>query len=131
MNPKNMKKSLIHENAVANITCDFGDGDISHLGVAYLTHTIHTYIHNYLDYIKILRSHASSLFTPFSFILFRITMLHLLRCPPTSMLSFLRLLSFSPHVLTTSVSLLKFSVYVCHTGPFSYFLLSSQSSLFP
>ena len=30
MNAKNTKKSLIHENADANITCDFGDGDISH-----------------------------------------------------------------------------------------------------
>ena len=29
MNPKNSKKSLIHDNADANITCDFGDGDIS------------------------------------------------------------------------------------------------------
>ena len=29
MNPKNSKKSQIHENADANITCDFGDGDIS------------------------------------------------------------------------------------------------------
>ena len=29
MNPKDSKKSLIHENADANITCDFGDGDIS------------------------------------------------------------------------------------------------------
>ena len=28
----------------ANITCDLGDGDISRLGVAYLTHVIHTYI---------------------------------------------------------------------------------------
>ena len=46
MNPK---KSPIHENADANITCDFGDGDISRLGVAYLTHAIHTY----LDYINI------------------------------------------------------------------------------
>ena len=27
--PKIRKKSLIHENADANITCDFGDGDIS------------------------------------------------------------------------------------------------------
>ena len=41
MNPKNTKKSPIHENADANITCDFGDGDISSLGVAYLTHVIH------------------------------------------------------------------------------------------
>ena len=46
-----MKKSLIH----ANITCDFDDGDISRLGVAYLTHVnvIPTCIHRYLDYIKI------------------------------------------------------------------------------
>ena len=29
MNPKNSNKSPIHENADANITCDFGDGDIS------------------------------------------------------------------------------------------------------
>ena len=29
MNSKNMKKSPIHENADANITCDFVDGDIS------------------------------------------------------------------------------------------------------
>ena len=28
MNAKNMNKSPIHENADANITCDFGDGDI-------------------------------------------------------------------------------------------------------
>ena len=29
MNSKNTKKSQIHENADVNITCDFGDGDIS------------------------------------------------------------------------------------------------------
>ena len=29
MNAKNTKKSPIHENADTNITCDFGDGDIS------------------------------------------------------------------------------------------------------
>ena len=29
MNPKTTKKSPIHENADANITCDFGDSDIS------------------------------------------------------------------------------------------------------
>ena len=29
MNAKNTKKSLIDENADTNITCDFGDGDIS------------------------------------------------------------------------------------------------------
>ena len=29
MNPNNSKKSPTHENADANITCDFGDGDIS------------------------------------------------------------------------------------------------------
>ena len=50
MNTKNTReKTPIHENADANITCDFGDGDISRLGVAYLTYV---YIHNYLDYIK-------------------------------------------------------------------------------
>ena len=38
MNVKNTKKSPIHENADANITCDFGDGDISRLGVAKQTH---------------------------------------------------------------------------------------------
>ena len=27
--PKIRKKALIHENADANITCDFGDGDTS------------------------------------------------------------------------------------------------------
>ena len=29
LNAKNTKKSQIHENADVNITCDFGDGDIS------------------------------------------------------------------------------------------------------
>ena len=29
MNANNRKKSPIHENADANITCNFGDGDIS------------------------------------------------------------------------------------------------------
>ena len=29
MNAKNTKQSPIHENVEANITCDFGDGDIS------------------------------------------------------------------------------------------------------
>ena len=59
MNPKNSKKSPIHENADANITCDCGD--ISHLGIAYLTHVIHTYIHRWPDYSKImcLRGHSS------------------------------------------------------------------------
>ena len=38
MKAKNTKKSSIHENADANITCDFGDGDISRLGVANQTH---------------------------------------------------------------------------------------------
>ena len=48
MIPKIRKRSPIHENADANIACDFGDGDISRLGVAYLRHMIH----RYLDYIK-------------------------------------------------------------------------------
>ena len=29
LNGKNTEKSPIHENADANITCDFGDGDIN------------------------------------------------------------------------------------------------------
>ena len=36
------KKSAIHDNADANITCNFRDSDISHLRVAYLTHAIHS-----------------------------------------------------------------------------------------
>ena len=44
MNPKNTKKSPIHENADANITCDFGD--ISRLGVANQTHV---HIHDSSD----------------------------------------------------------------------------------
>ena len=52
MNPKNTKKSPIHENADANITCNFRDGDISHLGVAYLTHV---YIGRYITTSIILR----------------------------------------------------------------------------
>ena len=43
MNAKNTKKSLIHENADANITCDFGDNDISHSRSRF-THT-HTHTH--------------------------------------------------------------------------------------
>ena len=43
MNPKNTKKSTIHENVDANIACDFGDGDISRLRVANQTPVhIHT-----------------------------------------------------------------------------------------
>ena len=44
MNPKNTKKLPNHENACANIPCNFRDRDISRLGVAYLTHAIHTQI---------------------------------------------------------------------------------------
>ena len=47
-----MKKSVILENADKNITCNFGGGDIRRLGVTYLIHAIHTYVHNYLNYIK-------------------------------------------------------------------------------
>ena len=54
MKPKNTKKLPIHENADANITCDFGDGDISRLGVTYLTHVYKqtNIVRLYLDYIK-------------------------------------------------------------------------------
>ena len=42
MNAKNTKKSPIHENADANITCDFGDGDSR--SRSRFTHT-HTHTH--------------------------------------------------------------------------------------
>ena len=43
MNPKNSrKKSPIHENAGANITCDFGDGDISR-SRSFLSNTLRKY----------------------------------------------------------------------------------------
>ena len=48
MNPKNSrKKSPIHENADANITCDFGDGDISR-SRSFLSNRCDTYIHTSL-----------------------------------------------------------------------------------
>ena len=47
MNPKNSKNSPIHENADANITCDFGDGDISR-SRSFLSNTCDTYIHTYI-----------------------------------------------------------------------------------
>ena len=47
MNPKNSKKSPIHENADANITCDFGDGDISR-SMSFLSNTCDTYIHTHI-----------------------------------------------------------------------------------
>ena len=43
MNPKNTKKSLIHENADANKTCDFSDGDISRFRSC-LSNTRDTYV---------------------------------------------------------------------------------------
>ena len=43
MNAKNTKKSQIHENADANITCDFGDGDISRYRSRF-THTHGQYV---------------------------------------------------------------------------------------
>ena len=43
-NVNTKKITPIHENADTNITCDFGDGDISRSGVAYLTQAIHTQI---------------------------------------------------------------------------------------
>ena len=41
MNPKIRKKSPIHENPDANITCDFGDGDISR-SMSFLSNTCTT-----------------------------------------------------------------------------------------
>ena len=56
MNPKNSKKSPIHENADANITCDFGDGDISR-SRSFLSNTCDTYIHTYIASSIIVRYH--------------------------------------------------------------------------
>ena len=53
MNPKNMIKSPIHENADAIITCDFGDSDISRVGVAEQTH-VHiqtSFVHSFASSI--------------------------------------------------------------------------------
>ena len=47
MNPKNSKKSPIHENADANITCDFDDGDISR-SRSFLSNTCDRYTHTYI-----------------------------------------------------------------------------------
>ncbi len=50
MNPKNSKQSPIHENADVNITCDFGDGDISRsrsfLSTTGLNHATHKHATN-------------------------------------------------------------------------------------
>ena len=51
MNAKNTKKSTIHENADANITCEFGDGDISR-SRSRLPHT-HTASHTVSSIIKL------------------------------------------------------------------------------
>ena len=55
------KKSPIHENADENITCDFGDGDISRLGVANQTHVYkHTNIvGRSVSWIIVRRHHTS------------------------------------------------------------------------
>ena len=63
MNPKNEKKSPIHENADANITCDFGDGNISR-SRSFLSNTRDTYIHTHIASSIIVRftimsNHAS------------------------------------------------------------------------
>ena len=83
--------------------------------------------------LHVLRSCASSIFTPFSFMSFLVTSLHLsfglpiFRCPPTYMFSLLHLLlSFSPHARTISVLFL-FIFSLClphaHTCPCSYFVI--------
>ena len=78
--------------------------------------------------LHVLRSCASSIFTPLSFIYFLITSLHLsfrlhiVRCSPTSIFSLIYILRyFSPHGINISVSLLLFSNLCCHTWPCSYF----------
>ena len=59
MNPKNSKKSPIHENADANITCDFGDGDISR-SRSFLSNTCttgangRTNPHSHVDFLNLI-----------------------------------------------------------------------------
>ncbi len=59
MNPKNSKKSPIHENADANITCDFGDGDISRFR-SFLSNTCttgangRTNPHSHVDFLNLI-----------------------------------------------------------------------------
>ena len=57
MNAKNTKKSPIHENADANITCDFSDVDISRSR----SESIYTHTHGQAD-----RRIASSLIVTFT-----------------------------------------------------------------
>ena len=96
--------------------------------------------------LHVLRSCVSSIFTPFSFMSFLVTSLHLsfglpiFRCSPTSMFSLLYLLqSFSSHGLTISVLLvLFFSLMFSTTAPaiispflnFSILLFPSSISTF-
>ena len=56
MDPKNSNKSPIHENADANITCDFGDDDISRFR-SFLSNTCDTYIHTSLHIVPQARRH--------------------------------------------------------------------------
>ena len=65
--PKIRKKSPIHGNADANITCDFGDGDISR-APAILEVDCHTHTHGQTDshiassiIVKFLHIHAALL----------------------------------------------------------------------
>ena len=63
--PKIRKKSLIRENADANTTCDFGDGDISRY-TSRFPHTracARTHTDRYLDYIvRLVEVHNAHLF---------------------------------------------------------------------
>ena len=63
MNAKNTrKKSPIHENADANITCDFGDGDISRcrslLPASHIVSSIIVRLHTYVATLLRLRNRA-------------------------------------------------------------------------
>ena len=60
MNPKNSKKSPIHDNAGANITSDFGDGDISR-SRSFLSNTCDTFVHTYAPHRATSRHIASSI----------------------------------------------------------------------
>ena len=82
--------------------------------------------------LHVLRTCASSLYTPFSFMSFLLASLHLsfglpiFRCPPTSMFSLLHLLqSFSPHDLTIlSLGSLIFAlIFATHSWPSQFLFI--------
>ena len=64
MNPKNSKKSPIHENADANITCDFGDGDISRSRSFLSTTGLNHATHKHPTHKHLTNPHATNINNP-------------------------------------------------------------------